>query len=63
MITIAKDPPNMVDGFFLYGRQWWYWMQVQKEYGRKWASMEKREDVAMDGDGDGVVTMKTHEKK
>ena len=36
-------------------------MQVQKEHSKKQARIEKQEDEATNGDG--VVSMKTHEKK
>ena len=61
---MAEDPCNPIDGLFFI------WMSMTRlDAGRKGAwhktskkvSIEKREDEAMDGDG--VVTMKTHEKK
>ena len=58
-VTTVDDPCNPVDGFFFI------WTSMTKFGCRYKGSMEKyehgkREDEAMDGDG--VVTMKTHEK-
>ena len=62
-VTTAEDPCNSVDRFCfiwtsmtrLYAGTKGEWKKTNKNM-----SMEKREDETTDGDG--VVTMKTHEK-
>ena len=67
MVTTTKDPCNPVDGFlFIWTlmtgldagiKRAWQKMSTQMS---KKASMEKREDE--ETDGDGVFTLKAHEK-
>ena len=59
-VTTADDPCNPVDGFFFI---WTSMTEFGCKYERSMTSRQaiKREDEAMDGDG--VVTMKAHEKK
>ena len=63
-VTMADDPCNLVDGFFFI---WTSMVEFGCKYKRSMAKDKqgsehgKREDEATDGDG--VVTMKTHERK
>ena len=59
-VTAADDPCNPVDGFFFI---WTSMTEFGCRYKRSMTSRRaiKREDEATDGDGE--VTMKTHEKK
>ena len=64
VVTAVDDPCNPVDEFFFiwtsmteFGCRY-KWSMAKDEQGSKHG---KREDEAMDGDG--VVTMKAHEKK
>ena len=63
-VTAADDPCNPVDGLFFI---WTSMIDFGCRYKRRMAKDKqgsqhgKREDEAMDGDG--VVTMKAHEKK
>ena len=67
-VTTTEDPCNLVDRFlFIWTSMTGLdagikraWQKMSTQMSKK-ASMEKREDEAMDGDG--VFTMKTHEKK
>ena len=63
-VTVADDPCNPVDGFFFI------WTSMTEFGCRYKGSMEKYEQGSEHGkredeatDGDGVVTMKAHEKK
>ena len=59
-VIADEDPCNPVDGFFFI---WTSMTRLDTIIKGAWqkASMEKQEDEATNGDG--VVTMKAHEKK
>ena len=63
-VTLTEDPCNLVDGlFFIWTPMTRLDVGTKGEWHKmsKKESLEKKENEVMDGDG--VVNMKTHEKK